>query len=214
MPTNDRASPLHEWNQLARDNAENEIIGLMHETTAQSAEPLATFSGWLFLGAAAVASFMITNSEKMLTFLGSGGFVSCGVLLCASCAFGLVAKGFAVRCQIGIQISAGLKRTFLAHLKAYDAERAEILVHAAKHGIELETGIRMDRVLREYFAPWPRSVVWLSSRFLAKNSGNPQIGNLLLLRSVMWLGALTFLQSFSFLAFLAAGFLYALIYQP
>lgn len=183
----------------------------MFEATAQAGEPLEAFSGWLLLGTAAVASFMVANSEKVLPLLGQRGFLFCGALLCLSCAFGLVAKFFAVRCRIGVQVGAAVTRTFAEHLAAYEAEEKSIKQHADAMGITLQTGIRLDRVLREYLAPWPKSVVWVALRYFRKNASNPQIAHLLTLRNLLWLGGLSFLQALSFLGFLASGFLHAAI---
>jgi hypothetical protein len=199
MLPNDAPSPLHEWNRLARENAENAIVSSMFEATAEAGEPLEAFSGWLLLGTAAVASFMVANSEKVVPLLGQRGFLVCGALLCLSCAFGLMAKFFAVRRRIGV------------HLAAYDAEEEKIKQHADATGITLQTGIRIDRVLGEYLAPWPKSAAWLATRYFRKNASNPQIAHLLTLRNLLWLGGLSFLQALSFLAFLASGFLHAAI---
>jgi len=211
MLPNDAPSPLHEWNRLARENTENAVVSSMFEATAQAADPLEAFSGWLLLGTAAVASFMVANSEKVLPLLGQRGFLTCGALLCLSCAFGLVAKFFAVRCRIGVQIGAAVKRTFAEHLATYEVEEESIKQDADAMGINLQTGIRIDRVLGEYLAPWPKLAVWLATRYFRKNASNPQIAHLLILRNLLWLGGLSFLQAFSFLAFLASGFLHAAI---
>lgn len=154
---------------------------------------------------------MVANSDKVVPFLGQRGFLICGALLCLSCAFGLVAKFFAVRRRIGVQIGAAVKQTFSEHLAAYDVEEEKIKQHADAAGITLQTGIRIDRVLGEYFAPWPKSAVWLATRHFKKNSSNPQIAHLLTVRNLLWLGGLSFLQALSFLAFLASGFLHAAI---
>jgi len=64
MTNTPKTEPLHEWNRLARENAENAIVSSMFESVFKASEPIDTFSTWLLVGTAAVASFMITNAEK------------------------------------------------------------------------------------------------------------------------------------------------------
>ncbi len=209
MTDDTKTEPLHEWNRLARENAENAIVSSMFESVYKASEPIDTFSTWLLVGTATVASFLITNAEKVIPFIKQSGFLTCGAFLCCAYLFGLISKMYALRCKIQIDAGAATRRTFTEHLAKYQEEEKKIKASAETSGISLETGIRIERVLAEFFAPLPKVVVWLASRQLKKGRGNPQIGYLPVIKSMQWQGLFAFLQALSFLGFLIAGFIYA-----
>ena len=209
MLNDPRTEPLREWTRLARENAENAIVSSMFEAAGKAIEPIEKFSTWLLVGAAAIASFLITNSDKVIPLLGTQGFAVCGACLCLSCVFGLLAKVFALRSQVGMEVSAAVRSTFATHLAKHEEEERKIKEGAEFWGIDLKTGIRLERILGEFYKPFPRWVGWLARRNLKKNMDNPQVGYLLLIRSLQLLGYCTSAQALAFLAFLVAGFLYA-----
>ncbi len=209
MTDDPRTEPLHEWNRLARENTENAIVSSMFEAASKASEPIETFATWLLLGTAAVASFLITNAEKLLPLVKQSGFITCGAFLCVSCVFGLLSKMYALRCKIGIDIGAAVRRTFLEHLAKYEEEENKIKEGAKFWGISLQTGIRLERVLSEFFSPLPKWAVWLAQRQLKKYAGNPQVGYLPLIKNLNAQGIYAFLQALSFLGFLVLGFIYA-----
>ena len=94
-----RIQPLLEWNRLARQNAENAMVSSMFEAGFQASEPIEAFSTWLLVGAAAVASFLIANADKLVPFIGSLGFFVCGCLLCLSCVSWHAFESFGVEVQ-------------------------------------------------------------------------------------------------------------------
>ena len=111
-----KTEPLREWNRLARENAENAMVSSMYEAGLKASEPIEAFSTWLLIGAASVASLLITSAEKLIPFLGRVGFLACGAFLAGSCLCGLVAKIFALRCKIQIDTGAAVRKTFAEHL--------------------------------------------------------------------------------------------------
>ena len=209
MDNDPRTEPLREWNRLARENAENAIVSSMFEATFKASEPIETFSTWLLVGTAAVASFFITNADKLLPFVGPKGFLICGAFLSCAGFFGLVSRMFALRCKIQIETGAAVRKTFAEHLAMHQEEEAKITDSAKIWGITLDTGVRMDRLLSEFFAPLPRWVAWLVNRSLKKNAGNPQIGYLPVIKGMQRQGVFAALQALSFLGFVVAGFIVA-----
>ena len=209
MTDDPRTEPLREWNRLARENAENAIVSAMFEAGFKASEPIETFVTWLLVGTAAIASFLIANADKLLPFIKQSGFIACGAFLCFSCVFGLLSKIYALRCKIGSEVSAAVRGTFMEHLSKYKEEEKKIKEGAEFWDISLESGIRLERVLTEFYKPLPRLVVWLANRHFKKNAGNPQIGYLLLIKFLNRQGIFAFLQALSFLGFLIAGFIYA-----
>ncbi len=203
-----RVDPLREWNRLARQNAENAIVSSMFEAGFKASEPLETFSTWLLVGTAAVASFLITNADKLIPFMGRPGYFTCGALLSFSCLFGLASRIFALRCKIQIETGAAVRRTFAEHLTKHQEEEQKIKESADVWGVSLETGVRLDRVLSEFLAPLPRWVAWLVNRQLKKHAGNPQMGYLPAVKSMQWQGSFATLQALLFLSFLFAGFIF------
>lgn len=209
MTHDPRTEPLREWNRLARENTENAIVSSMFEAASKASKPLEEFSTWLLVGTAAVASFLIANSDKLVPLLGARGFSWCGALLCLSCLFGLLSKLLGLRSHIGAETGEAVRKTFAEHLARYEAEEEKIQQGAKFWGIDLQTGIRVDRVLSEFYKPLPWWASWLAKRQLKKHAGNPQVGYLILISSLNWQGYFAAGQAIAFLAFLVAGFIYA-----
>jgi hypothetical protein len=204
-----RIQPLLEWNRLARQNAENAMVSSMFEAGFQASEQIEAFSTWLLVGAAAVASFLIANADKLVPFIGSRGFFVCGSLLCLSCVLGMLSRVLALKCKIQIQTGAAARKTFAEHLARHIEEEKKIKESAAVWGIPLETGVRLERILSEFLAPLPKWGQWLVQRQLKKYAGNPQIGYLPIINSMHWQGLFAAAQAAAFLLFLMAGFFYA-----
>lgn len=209
MNQDPKIQPLLEWNRLARENTENAIVSSMSEAASKASEPIETFTTWLLVAAAAVASFFIVNADNLLPIIKHSGFITCGVFLCLSCIFGLLSKMFALRCRVGIETTAAVQETFSEHLAKYEEEEREIQESAKFWGINLETGVRMERILKEFLSPLPRWVRWLALRQLKKNAGNPQVGYLPQIKNLHAQGLSAFLQGLFFLGFLGSGFVFA-----
>lgn len=209
MSDDPRIQPLLEWNRLARENAENAMVSSMFEAAGCAIEPVEKFSTWLLVGAAVIASFFITNSDKIVLLLGNRGFLVCGGLLCISCFFGLLAKLSALRSQIARKTNAAILETFAKHLAKYKKEENKIQEGAEFWGINLQTGVRLERILTEFLKPLPWWAKLLVNWKLKNQKDNPQVGYLALIDNLNLLGYFTVVQSMAFLAFLIAGFGYA-----
>lgn len=211
MHNDPRTEPLKEWNRLARENTENAIVSSMLEAGSKSSEPIEQFSTWLLVGAATAASFFIVNSDKLISLICKEGFLVCGAFLCLSCVAGLVSKIYALRCRIGINVSAAVRETFFQNLENYKKEEEKIKEGASFWGITLETGIRTERVIEEFLKPQPKIVAWLANSMSKKYKGNPQAGYLPLVSLINRQGLFAILQAALFLGFLMAGLIYAAI---
>lgn len=199
---------LARWHEISREQTENAIVSSMFESGIRLAPMVDQFSTWLLVGTAAVAAFFITNSDKVLPVLGSSGFIGCGIFLCLSCVFGFVAKTYGLRSRMSSAVIASVTETFNQHLKSYEEEEQEISDTAQNLGVTLETGVRWDRIMTEFFSILPKWVVWLAQRNLKKYEGNPQTGYIAAVKIFNRLGIATFLQSVSFLGFLVTGFVF------
>lgn len=209
MNQDPKIQPLLEWNRLARENTENAIVSSMFEAASKASEPIETFTTWLLVAAAAVASFFIVNADKLLPIIKPSGFITCGVFLCLSCIFGLLSKMFALRCRVNIETVAAVQKTFSRHLAEYEEEESKIQESAKFWGINLETGVRMERILKEFLSPLPWSVRWLALRQLKKNAGNPQAGYFPQIKNLHAQKLSAFLQGLFILGFLGSGFVFA-----
>ena len=204
-----RTAPLREWNDLARENTENAVVSSMFEAALKASAPIETFSTWLLVATAAVASFLIANAEKLIPLVTRPGFVICGAFLFVSCIFGLFSKVLSVRCKVGIETGNAVRKTFAEHLAKYQAEELKIQEDAVFWGIDLQSGIRIERVLEEFLRPFPSWVRWTMGRYLKKHAGNPQIAYLSPIRSLYVQGVAALLQSLCFVGFLGTGLIFA-----
>ena len=201
-----RTEPLREWNSLTRQITEEAMVSSMFEACFSASEPIEKFSTWLLVGAAAIASFLITSADKLIPLIMHSGFLACGMFLCFSCLCGLISRICALRCNIQIQTGSAVRKTFGQHLAKHQEEEKQILETAAVWNLRLETGVRFDRVENEFLAQFPRWLVWLTSRHLKKHKNNPQIGNILVIKVLQWQALFAFLQALAFLGFLVTGF--------
>lgn len=209
MSDDPRTQPLREWNRLARENTENAIVSSMFKAVLKASDPIESFSSWLLVATAAVASFLIANGERLIPYISRGGFITCGALLCVSCICGLLSKVFAVQCKIGAETSAAVQETFTEHLATYKQEEEKIQEGAKFWGIDLQSAVRIERVLHEFLLPFPKWARWFSNRHLKKHASNPQIGYLIQVKNLQIQGLAAFLQALCFLGFLIAGFAFA-----
>lgn len=209
MQNDPKTEPLREWNRLARENTENAVVSSMFDAAMKASEPIATFTDWLLLATGAVASFLIANADSLLPYISKAGFITCGAFLCLSCMFGLLSKIFAMRCRIGTEVGAAVRTTFSQHLAAYKQEEERIKRGAEFWGINLQTGIRIERVLDEFLKPFPAWVRWLANRHFKKEAGNPQIAYVSRIKSLNAQSLAAFVQAMCFLGFLCSGFVFA-----
>ncbi|MCP2518752.1 hypothetical protein M5J07_27765 [Achromobacter mucicolens] len=205
MGNETQTDSLREWNRLSRENAENALVSSMFEAGLKASEPIENFSTWLLVGTAAVASFFVTSADRLLPLLGQKGFLICGAFLCFSGIFGLVSRLYALHCKVQIETGTAVRKTFAEQLAKHGEVEAKINESANAHGITLETGVRMERILAKFLAPLPRWVAWLVYRALKRNEGNPQMGYLAAIRGVQRQGVFAVLQAMSFLGFVIAG---------
>lgn len=209
MVDDPRTKPLVEWNRLARENTENAVVSSMFEAALRGSAPVETFSNWLLVAAAAVASFLVANANTLIPFIARAGFVTCGACLCLSCLFGVISKFFAVRCKIGTEAGEAVRQTFAEHLANYKQQEEQIQQGVKFWGIDLQTGIRLERVLTEFLQPFPKWGRWLAWRHFKKHAGNPQIAYVARLNNFKIQGITALLQALGFLGFLVAGFVFA-----
>lgn len=202
---------LIEWNRIARENTENAIVSSMFDALLGTSPSIDAFSTWLLVGAAAIASFLIINADQLVHVIGHSGLVVCGILLTLSGVCGLISRIFALYCRTQITTNVAIKSTFLSHMRQYEEEEKKIGEAAGNLGITIETGIRFDRVLSEFFAPFPRWVAWIANRYIAKYKNNPQVGRMPVIRSLKRQGLFSFIQTLLFISFLCAGFAYVVI---
>ena len=102
-----------------------------------------------------------------------------------------------------------MRKTFGTHLTAYKVEEEKIQKGADFWGIDLQSGIRIERVLQEFLQPFPGWVRWIALRHFKKHANNPQIDYISQMRSLHVQGVAAFLQALCFLGFLGAGFMFA-----
>ena len=204
-----RVQPLLEWNRLAKQNTEDAIVSSMFEASFKASEPMDEFATWLLIGTAAIASFLVTNADKLVPFIGQKGFLVCGAFLYFSCLFGFIAKMYALRCKIQIEAGTTVRKMFAEQLAKHDDEEKNIKESANVWGITLETEIRWERVFSEFYKPFPCWAVWLANRSLKKLAGNPQIGYYPVIKVLNRQGLFAAAQTLFFLGFLIAGFSYA-----
>ena len=203
-----RTEPLRRWNALARTNTENAIVSAMFDAVLKSSETINEYGTWLLVGAASIAAFYISNGDDVVELLTRRGFLVCGGFLVFSCLCGLSSKFLALLNKINSDVRAALLATMIEHLQKYDAEEKAIQEGAEFWGIALETGVRMERILDEYLAPFPKFFARLVKKRTMQNMANPQAHYYMPARLFLLQSILVGIQSMTFLGFLIAGLYY------
>jgi hypothetical protein len=108
-----------------------------------------------------------------------------------------------------VAVRASIQETFLEHLKRHEIEEERISETAIELGVTLETGVRLERIMSEFYSLLPRIVQWYAERILKKHEGHPQMAYVQAVKIFNRLGVAVFLQALSFFVFLVVGFLYA-----
>jgi hypothetical protein len=200
---------LIEWNRISQENTENAVVASMFDASHKAIEPIDTFTTWLLVGSAAVASFFVGNADKLVPIIGNSGFLTCGILLCVSCLFGLLSKMFALLGRVGYESGTAVKEIFPLLMAKHDEVEIKIQERAETLGVHIESGIRMDRILQEFMAPLPFWARWAIARNLKKHGTNPQIAYISRIRNLNKQGLCAFIQAMTFLGFLVVAFAHA-----
>lgn len=196
---------LIEWNRLNKENAEQDITSALFSSMAKTSPIADTYSMWLFAGTGATGSLLITQINTVLPNLTNKGFKICLLLLIISAFFAFCAKYNALRCQIQMEIDAQFRKSCEPIFSHHEESEKQIKEIAEKRGIQLETEIEFQNVIKEFKKPFPFWVGWLINRSAKNSEGNRQAGYHNAIKS--WAGQLsfTFLQSLSFIGFLFVG---------
>ena len=200
-----RLEPLLRWNRLSRENAENAIVDSMFKATFSANEATDKFATWLLAGGATVGSFLILNAEKVLPLLGTIGYLSCGLAVCVSCVFGLLSKFMGFQLKLAILTRKQTAESFAAEIEKHREVQQKIQERAEWWGVELDSDIRLSRILQEYFRLMPKITAWLAQKLISKHSGDPQIANRFPAVLFRWQGRNLFFQAFALLVFLIVG---------
>lgn len=209
MEEKDPESSLLQWNQLNVENTENAMVSSMFKAFAKANEPLNAFCTWLLVATAAIASFFISNADKIIPILQKNGFFWCGLCLCISCICGVLAKYFGLMSKINSEVSSSVEEALINILEKHDYKRSEIEKCSELSGIDIQTDIDMARVVEKFLEPMPCLFKWLVNRFLVKNKDNPHIGYLPIIKNINRQSAFVVLQVILFLFFLLTGIIFA-----
>ena len=199
-----------EWAAQERQIAEDHITRAMFNALLETTELLEKFSIWMLVAAGAVGSFMIGNAAAVTDALGRIGFISCGMLLVGSCAFGLAAKFLSVQLAMQKLMQKHIESTMLRHLAEYDNKVKEIEKSAKIQGIEVETEIRIDSATQRFFSFFPSIHRRISGYFLSKIEPDPLMAYVIPAKLYFIQGIAIFFQALLFLGFLGSGFIFAI----
>ena len=201
--------PLLEWNRLNKANAESAVASAMFSSLLATSPIVDTFSTWLLVGTGATAALFVANVDKVIPFLGSGGFKIAGAVLVASAIFGVLSKVRAVQCQAahtnGQRILELMQPIFDKHAK----DESQISEMAASRGIELNTEFDIAKATGQFSKHFPKWTGWIAARHLKKHQGDPQIGYIIPARFYVSQTFFAALQVVFFILFICASLFFA-----
>ncbi|MDD1967115.1 hypothetical protein NPS29_17430 [Pseudomonas putida] len=182
---------------------EGELIKDMLHAVCDTRENLDKFALWLMIGCAGIVSFLIANADRVMPLLSPKGFLVCGVALCFSCLFGLVARIMSLRGEIGAKVQTSVfdsirrQEERLAAMQANDGD--------AVPAVSIDFALVNEMYLKQF----PKIVQWWVLKKVKNVERNPFGVQKMLVGSFLKQGGMLALQTISFLFFLFAGILYA-----
>lgn len=205
-------SQLSQRNRLNIENTENAMVSSMFKAFSKASEPLNAFCTWLLVATAAIASFFISNADKIIPILQKNGFFWCGLFLCISCICGVLAKYFGLNSKISLEVSNSVKEAEIINiLEKYNHECSEIEKCSESSDINIQTNLDIDRIREKFLEPMPRLYKWHTNRFFEKNKNNPHIEYLLIIKNINRQSCFVVLQVSFFLLFLLGGITFAIL---
>lgn len=209
MTDEDKKDPLIEWNRLNKENAEHGFVSSLYQSMSETTTTVDKFSMWLLAGTGATGALLITQIESVLPHLSQNGFKVCMGLLVISALCGFIAKFKSLRCEIQSTMQKRLTELAAPIFEKHEKEEEEIVKHADKRGIQLETEIEFSKIITEYSRPFPWWVKWLIARKVEKTAGDRQAGFHIAVKAYTSQLRWTFFQAILFIVFMATGAWYA-----
>lgn len=174
--TEDQKQNLIEWNKINKKIGEDLLAGLIFENIIESSRYFSSYSTWLMAGTSAAVGLLLTNMDSIIPLISAFGFKICGFTLITSVLFGVLAKYFAIQCEISeAQIESKtnkISKTLSEHFKHKD----EIEEIAESLGVNLCTEIDMGRVQDIVIRSFPAWTRWIAKRYFQKTSKDPVAG--------------------------------------
>jgi len=198
------------WAALERQIVEDEITKAMFSALLGTSDLLEKFSIWMLIGAGGVGSFMIGNAASVTDILGKIGFISCGMLLVGSCAFGLAAKFLSLKIAMQKLMQERIESAVVQSLEKYEAKVKQIEENAKSQGIDVETEIRIDVATQRFLSFFPSITRVVSMFFLSKIEPGPLMVYAIPAKLYFILGSAVFFQALFLLVFLGVGFISAI----
>lgn len=201
------ADPLLAWNEFNKSTTKQNLINCLFGAISTASPTIDRFSTWLLAGTGATAALLVAHMDAILPFLSPTIFKVCGLLLLVSGVVGFIAKYKAIQCQIASNVLNKIAEAIGPILEKHNEGSLKIATHAKARGLELETDVDMDGVIREFIKPFPALIRWLIARKLAKQP--MQTAYLLPFKACLWQGYLCLLQTAVFIAFVIIAFWFA-----
>ena len=202
-------NPLLEWNRLNKETAEHGVVKAMFNSMVNTNPIIDKFSMWLFAGTGATGALLITQIDSVIYNMSLYGFKSCMFMLIVSSIFAFIAKFFSLHCQIGNEAIPALLEKAEHIAKNYKENKKNIEERAKEQGIELETNISMDNIMKEYIRPFPIWTRWMINHSFRKAKDVPLLAYHSMIRAYNYQSIFTFLQALMFIGFMYFGWYYA-----
>jgi hypothetical protein len=197
--------------ELARRNGsfrlrlENGAVSALWHAFTIASKPTGALSNWLLVATAAIGTFAIPNAERLVTVLGTRGFLTCGLLLVLSTLCGLLAKINEALAHVSLSCEIAAVEGRVKLLESNAAERSELDAIAARVGVTLDRSWNTDRIVREFATALP-----LGYRRRLNDQGIASRGHYFYAarhtaRQIAW----TSCQAYGFLSFFIAAFVAA-----
>lgn len=197
--------PLTEWNRLNIENAEQKFVSALYAAMVSNSGTVDQYSNWLMAATGASAALLVSQIDSVLPYLSEQGFKACLACLATSGIFGFSAKYSALRCRFQTDSLETVEAKMRAVFDHHAAEEEEIIEHAQKSGITLQTDIDFQRIIKEFSKPFPVWVKWIMAWKVKRIEGNRQIAYHMAAKAFLRQVSMTFMQAIAFLVFVVAA---------
>ncbi|MCG8092480.1 MAG: hypothetical protein JAZ17_02450 [Candidatus Thiodiazotropha endolucinida] len=197
------------WNNLNKENAEQEMVSVLFQSFVETAPMFGNYSTWLLIGTGTVSAFLVAQIDSVLPYLSVVGYKLSLLSLAFSAVFGFLSKEKVLHCEIQLKVISmvysGLPPVFEKHEK----EEAEIIARSEQLGVKLDTDIDIEKVFTEAYKPFPFWIKWKMKRAAKDGLSNRQAHYHILISSYLKLMWSVFFQVVFFLLFIVTASIFA-----
>ncbi|MFW0767068.1 hypothetical protein ACN0IV_14665 [Trabulsiella odontotermitis] len=200
---NESHTGMEKWDSLIHSNFQRGMLDSMSQATIEATYVIDKFSMWLLVGTGATASIIIANLDKIIPYIGKGGFKLAVILLALSSLCGVVAKIYSIGVEGAAKLSLRAVELMKVKQQEYDEACQKRDDIAEKTGYESKFEPNFKKIVDGYVGLFPSKFLRSYLHKVLKHADEPnEGGNKKAVHSIVYQSIAVFTQSVLYVAFL------------